>query len=236
MRTLKICAVLAIAALSIAASDMDKFYHTVPHNSADVPTNVDTISHPSSGNAKEDVVSMETAGFELIGYSEFNGRDAGQKNVAKEAKRVGASDVIYIEHYTDTQSAGAIGSTSFSRWGALSFVTPMTVRRYDQLALYFRKAPREGIGIHPRLLTDEEKVRIGSNKGLVVLSVTNGSPAFMADVLPGDILIQLNGHAVWDAESAKAALESAKGKTTDLQIIRGGQQITKQVTIPAGNW
>ena len=179
---------------------------------------------------------METAGFELIGYSAFNGKEAGQKGVIKEGKRVGASDVVYVEHYTDTQSTGAIGSTSFSRWSAFSFVAPMSVRRYDQLAMYFRKAPREGIGIYPRPLTDEEKTRIGSNKGLVVTAVTNGSPAFMADILPGDILLELNGHALWDADSAKAALDSAKGKTSDVQTFRDGQMITKQVSIPAGDW
>jgi S1-C subfamily serine protease len=179
---------------------------------------------------------METSGFELLGYSAFNGKEANQKSVAKQAKKIGATDVIYIARYTDTQSGGAFGSTTYSRWGAFSFITPMSVRRYDQLAMYFRKAPREGLGVYPRPLTDEEKVRIGSNKGIAIVAVVNGSPAFMADILPGDIIIEIGGHALWDADSIKAALASAKGKTTDVHLIRAGQQVTKQVTIPASNW
>jgi membrane-associated protease RseP (regulator of RpoE activity) len=219
-----------------SASDMAKFYHAVPHKTADAQTSADALLHPSSGDAHKDVAAMETAGFELIGYSAFNGKEAGEKGVLKEAKRVGATDVIYLEHYTDTQSAGAIGNTSFSRWGAFSFVTPMSVRRYDQMAMYFRKAPHEGMGVYPRVLKDEEKEQIGSNKGLFITAVVNGSPAFAADILPGDILLQINGHAVWDAESSKAAIDLAKGKTSDVQLYRSGQLITKQVTIPAGNW
>lgn len=236
MRRAKLCAAIVVAALSTAASDVDKFYHAVPHRTSDAATTLEPNFHESSGNAQKDVAAMATSGFELIGYSAFNGREAGQKNIRKQAKKVGASDVIHLERYTDTQSAGAVGSTSFSRWGAFSFVTPMTVRRYDQLAMFFRKAPREGLGIYPRPLTDEEKMRIGTNKGVAIVAVTNGSPAFNADILPGDIILQLNNHPLWDADSIRAALDSAKGKTTEIQIVRGGQQISKQVTIPAASW
>lgn len=236
MRARNLLGVVCVAAMTIAASDVSKFYHPVPHRTADAETAAEPNMHASSGEAKKDVAAMETAGFELIGYAAFNGKESGQKTVAKQAKKVGATDVVYIEHYTDTQNAGAVGSTSYSRWGAFSFVTPMSVRRYDQLALYFRKAPRDGLGVYPRPLSDDEKVSIGSNKGLVITAVMNGSPAFMADILPGDIVVQVNGHAVWDADSSKAAMESARGKTSEVQIIRAGQQITKQVTIPAGSW
>lgn len=232
----KFFAVIVIAAVTIAASDLDKFYHAVPHRTADVQTNVDPIAHPSSGDAKGDVAAMWSNGFELVGYSSFNGKEAGQKGVAKQARKVGASDVIYLERYTDTQNGGAVGSTSFTRWGAFSFISPMTVRRYDQLALYFRKAPRQGLGVYPRTLTDQEKVRIASNKGVAVIAVMNGSPAFTADILPGDIVVQVNRQPVWDAASGREAAESSKGKTVEVQIVRDGQPITKQVAIPVGDW
>ena len=238
MRFWTIGAAIAVAAqsASAAASDLAKFYHAVPHRTADVRTNADPIIHESSGDAEKDLAAMETAGFELIGYSSFNGKEAGQKAVAKQAKIVGATDVVYNERYTDTQSTGAIGSTSFSRWSAFTFVAPMSVRRYDQLAMYFRKAPRQGLGIYPRPLTNEEKSALGSNKGIAIVAVTNGSPAFMADILPGDILVQLNGQGLWDADSIKAAIDSAKGKTSEIQIFRNGQLVTKQVSIPAADW
>lgn len=227
---------IAAALFLLGNSGPTKFYHPVPHRTADVATKIQPTFHASSGDLKKDVAAMETDGYELVGYSAFNGKEAGQKAVAKQAMTVGATDVIYLEKYTDTESAGAIGNTSYSRWGAFSFVTPMTVRRYDQAALYFRKAPREGIGIYPRALTDEEKVEIGSNKGIFVTAVTNGSPAFAADILPGDILIDIDGHAVWDADSIGSAIEASKGKAVDITVVRAGRKISKSVVIPTGQW
>jgi len=227
---------IVVAAFVIAASDPSKFYQAVPHRTPDIPTSAQPIFHQSSGDAKQDLRTMLTNGYELVGYSAFNGREAGQKGVRKQAMKVGASDVVYLEKYTETQSLGAIGNTSFSRWGAFSFVTPMSVRRYDQLAMYFRKAPREGLGVYPRPLSDEEKAKLNSNKGVAITAVVNGSPAFMADILPGDIIIAIGGRAVWDDDSIKGALDAVRGKTSDIEIVRGDDRIIKQVSIPAGAW
>jgi membrane-associated protease RseP (regulator of RpoE activity) len=236
MRKAPTLAFCAVAALTMAANDATKFYQSVPHRTPDVPTNADPVFHPSSGDAKADLAAMETNGFEPVGYSAFNGKEAGKRAITKQARAVGATDVVYIEKYTDTQNAGAIGNTSFSRWGAFSFVTPMSVRRYDQLAIYFRKAPRHGLGVYPHPLSDDQKAQIGSNKGLVIAAVVNGSPAFMADILPGDILLDVGGKPVWDSDSMLAAINAAAGKPTTVNLFRSGQKITKEVSIPAGEW
>jgi membrane-associated protease RseP (regulator of RpoE activity) len=236
MNAYRFTLVSVAACFLVAASDLGKFYHAVPHKTPDVELTTEPTFHTSSGDAKQDVTALESAGYEVVGYSAFNGKESGQKAVAKQAKKVGATDVVYLEKYTDTQSTGAIGNTSFSRWGAFSFVTPMSIRRYDQVAIYFRKAPREGLGVYPRPLTDEEKQQIGSNKGLFITAVVNGSPAFVADILPGDILIDLGGHAVWDGDSVRAAMATATGKTVSVTLRRAGQTITKSVTIPLASW
>lgn len=124
--------VLSGAAICLmSASDLAKFYHPVPHRSADVETATDPTFHPSSGDAKQDVSAMASAGYELVGYSAFNGKEAGEKRASKQAKKIGATDVVYLEKYTDTQTAGAISSASFSPWSAFGIVTPISVRRYD---------------------------------------------------------------------------------------------------------
>lgn len=58
----------------------------------------------------------------------------------------------------------------------------------------------------------------------------------MADVLPGDIVTNIDGRPVWDDNSLGAAIDLAKDKTVDISINRSGQAIKKSVTIPAGNW
>ncbi len=235
MRKRLVLPICAAALLTIAASDAAKFYQVIPHRTADAPISVDPTFHPNSGNIKRDVALMQTNGFEAIGYSDFNGRD-GRNAVIKQARSVGATDVLYVEKYTGTENAGAIGSTSFSRWGAFSFIAPMNVRRYDQLAVYFRVAPRHGLGTYFRFLTDEEKVQIGSNKGLGVQAVTSGSPAFMYDILPGDIILAVGERPIWDLDSARAAIDAVMGGTTTVTLYRTGQRITKPIFIPAADW
>lgn len=227
---------IGAASILMAASDPSKFYQAVPHRSPDAEITADPVFHASSGDAKGDVTSMETRGFELIGYSAFNGRESGQKAIAKQAKKIGATDVVYLEKYTETENTGAIGNTSLSRRGAFSFITPMSVRRYDQLAMYFRKASRHGLGVFPRELTDEEKIRIGSNKGLVITAVVNGSPAFVSDILPGDIITEFDGRPVWDGDSLQAAIDAARGRPATISIRRGDQPLSKEVTVPQGDW
>jgi hypothetical protein len=236
MRKILLIPLCASAAFSIAANDPAKFFHTVPHRTPDASTKVDPTFHPSSGDPKQDINAMATNGFEPIGYSSFNGREAGEKNVAKQARAIGATDVVYIEKYTDTQSAGAIANTSYSRWGAFGFVTPMSVRRYDQMAIYFRQAPRRGLGTFMRELTDDEKNQVGSNKGLEVSAVVKGSPAFMSDILPGDILLEIAERPVWDLMSFHSVVDVQRGKTIPVIIYRAGQRLTKSVSIPTGDW
>ena len=61
-----------------------------------------------------------------------------------------------------------------------------------------------------------------------------GSPAFSAEVLPGDIILSVNGTAVYDPESFDAAVRSAYGNSANLAIARNGASITKNVTLPQG--
>ena len=236
MNRQRIPVVVAIAAATIAASDISKFYQSVPHRTPDAPTKVEPEFRLGTRTADEEVKAMQTNGYEPIGYSAFNGKEANRRSITKHGMKVGADKIVYIAKYVETQNTGAIGNTSWSSIGAFTYVAPMSVRRYDQVALFFRKAPRKGIGIYPRPLTDEEKVQLGTNKGVVVLSVVNGSPAFAADVLPGDIVTLLGGRPVYDPDSMRSALEAAAGVPATLTLHRGGEKIEKEVTVPVGEW
>lgn len=50
-----------------------------------------------------------------------------------------------------------------------------------------------------------------STKGVVVLNVIPGSPAAVADLRPGDILLEMNGKPIRDMRSFSADIEKAKG-------------------------
>jgi S1-C subfamily serine protease len=68
--------------------------------------------------------------------------------------------------------------------------------------------------------------------GLLVLWLEKDGPAEKGGLLVGDILTQINAHALKDADDLFAALTSdTVGQATNVEILRGGQPQTVHVTI-----
>ena len=61
------------------------------------------------------------------------------------------------------------------------------------------------------------------------------SPAFRADILPGDVIISVNGSEVTGLPDAMA-IQQLAGQTITIGINRRGSTITKQLALPAGDW
>lgn len=68
--------------------------------------------------------------------------------------------------------------------------------------------------------------------GLLVLWLEKDGPAEKGGLLVGDILTQINAHALQDADDLFAALTSATvGQPTAVDVLRGGQPQTVHVTV-----
>ena len=61
--------------------------------------------------------------------------------------------------------------------------------------------------------------------GLVVTSVTGGSAADEAGILPGDVILQINRQAVKTVDDVKTTTTATKGNSALLLINRGGQNL-----------
>jgi serine protease Do len=185
-----------------------------------------------------------------IGYSSFNGALEGQEAVSAQARRVGASVVLVKSQYTDTQTttiplfvpntATTYGSgTMFGYGGSATYygssttygtaVVPMTTqhRRHDQVALYFAKLNRKfKYGLLVVELPPEARAAIQRNTAALIEIVMEQSPAFYANILPGDILLAVDGKEVRSATHAvevMAATIPSRGKNT-LTILRSGEE------------
>jgi S1-C subfamily serine protease len=66
--------------------------------------------------------------------------------------------------------------------------------------------------------------------GLLVSSVQPGSAAERAGLLVGDVLLGLGATALKDAGALQAALEDAEGQALPLELLRGGQKQSVEVT------
>ena len=180
----------------------------------------------SSDNLERDMDIMLSKGYVAIGSSAFNGQIAGADDVAAQATRVGATIAIVRYNYTNTQTStvplfvpttatsyhsglvhGYGGSASYSGTSTTSGTTvvPMTMhqRRFDQEAIYFGKSTkRPKYGVYLNDLSPETRREIQRNMGALVTIVVEDTPAFLGNVLPGDILIKVDGTDVRNGEHA----------------------------------
>lgn len=82
---------------------------------------------------------------------------------------------------------------------------------------------RGWIGVVPEDVTDEQAGQLGLTRGgVLVANLYVGSPAQAAGLLPGDLLLSVNGTAVRSAQDALARVAQSKpGSSVKLQILRG---------------
>lgn len=213
-----------------------------------------------SGDKPEAVAAAYNRhGYGVIGFSSFNGA-AGQseEGALEQGAKVGADVVVVISpQYTGTRStvipfttptaqtsytsgtATAYGSggpvfvsgnSTTTTYGSRTTYIPMHTDRYDYGALYFVKR-KYVLGANWRDLSDEERQAIQSNRGLYIMSVVNGSPAFNSDILAGDILLEVQGEAVTSQDAAGQQLAALAGQKIEVTLYRQGQRIRKVVQL-----
>jgi len=93
---------------------------------------------------------------------------------------------------------------------------------------------RQGVGLRVLEISPQDAQRLGTQKGVIVSAVRRGSPAFDADILPGDLLTSIGGHTVFDREGTMTQLLAAYGSDVEMTLVRRGAVSTKTVHIPAG--
>jgi S1-C subfamily serine protease len=81
-------------------------------------------------------------------------------------------------------------------------------------------------------LNDSERKLLQTNKGVVITSVIDDSPAFNADALIGDIITGINGQPVNSSqEFSSVVLPAYAGQNVTLSIQRGQRHLEKSVQL-----
>ena len=198
-------------------------------------------------------------GFIMIGSSSFNsGQTESEDSAIEQGQSVGADLVlilnprytrsvtssipITIPNTTTSYSTGTAtaygpggtvnvyGSGTTTTYGSSTTYVPMTVHRSDYGAVFFVKQ-RFGFGAFFRDLTDSERQELQTNKGAVIRLIVDGTPAFNADILVGDIVTAIDGSPVSNRQALLGMLVERRGRLVSLSILRHGQQIEKTVQL-----
>jgi membrane-associated protease RseP (regulator of RpoE activity) len=261
MNTLKnVFAIFVVVAVAACASPYERFYQSRSADTRSaLPEGVEPRIIAGSSNPQQDIQQMFEDGYMLIGQSAFVGPEQNVRGAVKQARKVGAKVVVTYSKYRNTVTgtipvmtpttpnsyssgtvntfgSSGVGTGTYSgmttTYGTQTQYVPYSIDKYDQGALYFTEAPRRGLGISVNSLTNEQRQAAATNQAVQVTAVRKGSPAFFADILPGDLMLSVDGKAVYDLASAHAAISASTGREVEVVLIRGTSKIAKKVMVP----
>jgi PDZ domain len=158
-----------------------------------------------------DKTKMEERGFELIGYADFQAPEMGPDQVIPEAKRVHAEAVlVYSERVDHTPSSVKVQQMkSGNKDGNES------AHVYRYFASFWAKLSKPSLGVHVEI---PEK---GSHpEGLTVLVVVDDSPAKLAGMEEGDLLLNIGDISLKSVDDLSSALKRYAGKTVKVKFKR----------------
>jgi len=144
---------------------------------------------------------------------------------------------------TGTVNANAYGSGGYAfgtaNYNGMSTTTtpgtvstqmvPMTVDSYSYDATFWRKAVPPTLGVQGQPLPDDLRQSLQRNAGMVVTLVNDGSPAFRANILVGDVIIAFNDDQVESPQQEQELLDKYSGQKVEVTFIRKGE--TRKVTV-----
>ena len=135
---------------------------------------------------------------------------------------------------TEGQVLG-LNTSGLTHGGALTIPVKAAWRIADALAKH-GSVKRGYLGVRTQTVsipeTGRQVLKREQEQGLLVLWLEEKGPAENAGILVGDILVGVGGHAVADPDDLFAALNSETvGKSTPVEVLRGGKPETVQVVI-----
>lgn len=256
MRGLWLFLFAALLPTRVHANDWEKFYRPLGPTDTLIPSTSDPIVLPFDGNLEATLEFMWRKGFVAIGYTSFETGNSKTKDAVKFGKKIKARYIIISTNLTSTRttsipittptsttsvSSGTVTaygngrqvtgnySGSTTTYGNSTTYFPITLNRYKKEAIYFMEVPKSGTGIYTRELNAQEIKLVETRRAIAVRWVRDESPAYYADIIPGDIIIGVNDQP-YSETTWKAAISS--GNPIKVEIFRNGRVKLVSLVIP----
>jgi Do/DeqQ family serine protease len=150
----------------------------------------------------------------------INPGNSGGALVDTNGHLVGINTAIY------SQSGGSMG---------IGFAIPVSLARSIMEQIVKTGAVTRGwVGVEVQEITSElaESFRLPSTEGALIAGVMRGSPADKAGIKPGDVLLQVAGKKVKDAQTMLDLIAALQpGSTSRFGLRRDGRDIAVDITI-----
>lgn len=226
---------------------------------ASPPLGPPIVERASPSDLGDVLAAYERRGLVIVGSSMFNsGRREPEASAVEQGESIGADLVLLLDpQYTGTVTSNipittpttstshstgsatiygaggpvtARGSATTTTYGTETTYVPVVVHRSDYGALYFVRF-RFALGVFTRDLDDEERRTLQTNQGAVVRNVVDNSPAFSADVLVGDVITEIDGTRVANADAIGGMTGGRRGRSVNVKLVRDGEAIEKTIQL-----
>ena len=215
----------------IAVTNVAKYYKPTIKISAEDIKNIEYIK-PNQDVTITELKWHEDASqslFEnayiMLGVSEFSDWELSKKDIIQQARKVGASVVIFKKN-----SSSTVSYTRQDDPNNLDFIYDYEVKFFVK----FKFNNAERIGTIIDILPIDYRSLYQRNTGIYVKGVINDSKAYNANILYGDLIISINGIAVFGIEDFNKVknAELEKTKTLNFKILRIVKDDLKEIEIP----
>jgi len=208
---------------------------------------------------KGSVLEWQRKGYGVVGSSGFEASDqdddVGPDQAKAHAAKIGAHVVLMWRKYSHTDTAtvpihvpvtststtnadvtstdgdGYYGHATTTKHGTSVVMQSVSDDRINFTAVFLAKKVPPRVGIIDRKLDVATRQRLGRNTGISVLEVIDDSPAFLAGVLPGDVLLSIDGEPIQSTDHYHRVIDALGGKVALFAFDRSGQPIEKQIQI-----
>lgn len=191
--------------LSGCASGYSKFYtQQIDENSM---KNLELLNENQTpvivktSNLKAEVDRYLAKNFSIIGVSSFNGGMESDENILSQAINIRATHAFQTSSFVTTQGSSTPLVLPNGVGGFNTTAMYSQQMRYDQTAVFMAKSTQKlRFGLFAEDLTPDQRKQYERNTGVVVRTVVEGSPVFIANIVPSDLIIGIDGNSVQSEE------------------------------------
>lgn len=191
-----------------------------------------------------DKIKMLEEGYDLMGFSGFSGPNVSPDFARAHGEKIKADLIlIYDRQVNENTRASAIQKArdkvlAAKRLENKGEITEIEITEedladsnalYTFYASYWVKLPKPTFGTHfIKLAKGNDDVEV---PGALVIAVIKGSPAAKAGILRNDSIVKVDQFDVNTPDDLIAVVRKNKGKSVDVEYIRGGKKESVTVNL-----
>ncbi len=170
----------------------------------------------------------------VLSSVEFQGTE--QSVVPLITYKPGTTSTTYSQGTANAQAynnrgGSAYGTASFSGSSTTTSpgtyatqIMPITVNTYNYEANFWRKMLPPIMGVRTENLPDELRQKFRRNSGALVKLVVDGSPAFYANILPGDVIIEIGDETSFMGDNISSVTSKYAGQKINIKLLRSYEE------------